>query len=74
MFTDIFEGTVITGDSLSFTVTVKVHVAIFPAASVAVDVTIVLPVWKNVPEAGEVDTVEEQLSDEVTLKFTIAPH
>lgn len=36
-----------------FTVTVKVHCAVFICASVAVQVTVVVPTAKHVPEAGE---------------------
>ena len=70
----MFEGAVTTGAWLSFTDTVNVHEVEFPAASTAVEVTEFVPVWKNDPEAGNDDTVEEQLSAEVTEKFTIAPH
>ena len=37
---------------MSFTVTVKVELAVFPAASVAVQVTRVDPTGKVLPEAG----------------------
>ena len=74
VFTFIVPGQVITGSSLSVTVTVNVQVDVLPAASVAVDVTEVVPIGKIVPEAGvELTDDEEQLSVEVTLKFTIAP-
>jgi len=37
---------------VSFTVTVKVHVAVLPDASATVQVTVVVPTGKNEPEAG----------------------
>ena len=49
---DIAAGQVIVGGWLSTTVTVKEHVAVFPAASVAVAVTVVVPEAKVEPEAG----------------------
>jgi hypothetical protein len=55
-------------------VTVNVHVEVLPDASVAVAVTVVVPVAKNVPEAGELVMVAEQLSVALIEKFTIAPH
>ena len=45
-------GQVIVGACVSFTVTVKVQVAVLPTASVAVDVTVVVPTGKKLPEAG----------------------
>ena len=35
------------------TVTVKLHVDLFPDASVAVTVTVVVPIGKSVPDARE---------------------
>ena len=49
----IFAGHAMVGFSVSLTVTVKVHVAVLPDASVAVQVTVVVPFGKAVPEAGE---------------------
>ena len=46
-----------TGFSVSVTVTVKVEVEVLPAASVAVQVTVVGPKSKVDPEAGEQLTV-----------------
>jgi hypothetical protein len=63
------------GACVSFTVTVKVQVAVLPEASVAVEVTVVVPVGNRLPEAGTlVTTTPGQLSVAVALKFTIAPH
>jgi len=42
----------IVGGSLSTTVTVNVHCAVKPAASVAVQVTVVVPLLKVEPDAG----------------------
>jgi hypothetical protein len=38
-------------------VTAKLHVAVFPAVSVAMHVTVVVPIGKQLPEAGEHTTV-----------------
>ena len=46
-------GAVSTGAVVSFTVTVKVFVAVLPAASFAVTVTVVVPIAKVAPEAFE---------------------
>ena len=66
--------TVITGSCASRTVTVNVQIELFPQASVAVDVTVVVPSGKAVPEAGELTivTAPAQLSIAVTVKFTTA--
>ena len=71
--TFIVAGQEITGGSLSATVTLNEHVEIFPAASVATEFTVVVPIGKTLPEAGTDITFEVQLSFEVTLKFTTAP-
>ena len=63
-----------TGGILSVTVTLKEHVTVLPEASVAVDVTIVVPTEKNEPDDGTDTTFTEQLSVAVTLKLTTAPH
>jgi hypothetical protein len=72
----ISTGQVITGGSVSFTVTVKEHVAVLPAASVAVQVTVVFPTGKKVPDAGvQVAVAPGQLSVTVgSGNVTIAPH
>src|SRR5690242_18130061 len=46
-------GTVMTGGVTSCTTTVNEALPVFPAASVAVHVTTVLPTWKTVAESGE---------------------
>lgn len=74
VFTFMVAGQLIAGSSLSVTVTVNVQVEELPAASVAVDVIVVVPIGNNVPEAGIERTDAEQLSVEETLKFTSAPH
>ena len=48
----MFAGQTMLGGWLSLTVTVKVHVAILPEASVALQVTVVVPFAKAEPEAG----------------------
>jgi len=45
------------GGCTSFTVTVNVQLAVLPAASVAVAVTVVVPTGKVLPDAGTVVTV-----------------
>jgi hypothetical protein len=50
-------GHAIVGASVSLTVTVNVHAAVLPAASVAVHVTVVTPFAKVAPEAGAHETV-----------------
>ena len=64
---------VITGNCTSFTVTVNVQVAVMPQASVAVEVTVVVPIGNTEPDAGTLTTVTApQLSVAVTVKFTTA--
>jgi hypothetical protein len=59
----------------SLTVTVNMQVEALPAASVAVQVTVVVPTGKNVPDGGEQTTVTPgQLSVAVAVKVTMAPH
>src|SRR6476646_9438053 len=53
----IFPGQLIVGASVSLTVTVKLQFLEFPAASVAVHVTVLLPFGKVEPEAGTHVTV-----------------
>ena len=67
-------GQVTTGASSSVTVTVNVHTAVFPAGSVAVAVTVVVPIENVEPEARLYVTVAEQLSEAVASKVTNAPH
>ena len=66
---DMLDGTVMVGriSSVYVTVTVKSSVPVFPAASDAVQVTVVGgPTEKNEPEAGE------QVGPEVTLTLSVA--
>ena len=63
VLTTMLAGQVITGGSLSLTVTVKLQLAVFPATSVAVQLTGVVPFGKLEPEDGEQEAVAtEQLS------------
>jgi len=59
----------ITGGCISFTVTVKEHVALLLEESVAVQVTVVTPCGKVLPEGGEqvAVIVPSQLSFAVTV-------
>ena len=70
----MFAGQEITGFSPSVTVTLNEQVEVLPAASVAVEVTVVVPTVKNEPLAGDETTFAEQLSVAVTEKLTTAPH
>jgi hypothetical protein len=59
----------------SFTVTLKLQPEVLPAASVAVQATVVVPTGKNEPDAGEQLVVTPgQLSAAVGAKVTTAPH
>jgi hypothetical protein len=70
-----FAGSVRTGAVLSPTATVKVPEAVFPAASVAVHVTVVVPIGKVDPEAGvqTTGTGPSIASRADALKVAIAP-
>jgi hypothetical protein len=58
-------GQTIAGASVSLTVTVNEQVAVFPAPSVAVQITVVVPTANMLPEAGEHKMDEPgQLSEE----------
>ena len=60
----IFAGQVIAGACVSLTVTVNVHEALLPLASLTVQVTVVVPFGKVEPDAGTQDAAPtpEQLS------------
>jgi hypothetical protein len=62
------------GNCASATVTVKVQVLLLPHASVAVEVTVVVPIGNANPLAGLLTIVigPAQLSVAVTVKFTTA--
>ena len=68
VFSEGLDGTVITGGVVSSktTVTVKLAVPTLPAASDAVQVTVVVPTGKPEPEAGE------QVGPEVTAVSSLA--
>jgi hypothetical protein len=71
----MLDGHVTTGASVSVMVTVKAHVAVLPEASVAVQVTVVVPTAKQVPEAGEQLTVTPgQLSVAVATNVSTEQH
>lgn len=71
----MFEGHESAGACVSLTVTLKPHVEVFDDASVAVHVTIVVPIGKADPEAGTQATdAPGQLSEAVAEKFTTAEH
>jgi hypothetical protein len=64
-----------TGASVSFTVTSKLQVEVLPSASVATDVTVVVPIANTLPDAGVLTTVTPgQLSVAPTVNVTAAPH
>jgi hypothetical protein len=74
-FTVRFAGQVICGGWLSFTLTVKLHVALLPLASVAVLVTVIVPTGKLLPLAGTLTTLTPgQLSVAVTTNVTLLEH
>src|SRR5258708_28857566 len=65
----------ITGNCVSFTVTVKLHVALLPTTSVPVPVTVVVPTAKLLPLAGTLTTLTPgQLSAAVTTNVTLLEH
>src|SRR5258708_9620709 len=65
----------ITGNCVSFTVTVKLHVALLPCASVAVLVTVVVPTAKLLPLTGTLNTLTPvPLSAPVTTTVTLLEH
>jgi hypothetical protein len=73
--TTIFEGGVKVGSSASETVTLKDPLSVFPAASVAVQLTVVVPTLKADPEGGAQEiVVPGQLSVAVGVKLTAAEH
>lgn len=55
------------------TITWKEQLEVLPDGSVAIEVTVVLPIGKNDPEAGVVVNITEQLSVAITLKLKIVP-
>ena len=77
LLAETLAGQEMVGFSVSLTVTVKVHIPILPAASVAVQVTVVVPTVKNDPLGGlqTTDKDDVQLSETVgALYVTEAPH
>jgi hypothetical protein len=72
--TEIFAGQLATGGWVSFTVTVKLHDAVLPAPSTAVQVTIVVPNENVEPLAGTQEAVAPQLSVTVVVNVTTAEH
>jgi len=52
-----------TGNSVSFTVTMKLQLAVLPLASVAMQLTVLAPVLKTLPLVGlQLTVTPEQLS------------
>src|SRR5204862_3298923 len=74
--TVMFPGQMIVGGCVSRTVTVKEQLFVLPLASVAVEVTVVVPTGKEEPLEGILATtgVPAQLSVAVTLKVTFVEH
>src|SRR6266511_3141488 len=73
--TTMLVGQVIFGGSESLTVTVNEQLELLPAPSLAVQVTVVVPVGKNEPEAGLQTTMTPGLlSVAVTEYVTTAEH
>ena len=75
LFAVTFAGHVIAGACVSLTVTLKLHVPVFDAASVAVHVTSVVPIGNVDPDVG-MHAIEApgQLSDADAEKLTTAEH
>lgn len=67
-------GHVIDGGSVSFTVTVKLHVASGGMPLVAVQLTVVLPFGNTLPDGGTQVTVGVGTPVAVTLNITVAEH
>ena len=71
----MFAGQVIIGGCVSTTVIVNEHMLVFPAASVATAVTVVVPFGNAEPDGGVATTLTPgQLSVAVTTKLTTAEH
>src|SRR5260221_3334607 len=71
----MFPGQETTGLSVSLTTMLKLHPAVLPVASVAVQVTVFVPVAKLEPLGGtQTSATPGQLSVAVAAKFTIALH
>jgi len=63
MFVTTLPGQVMTGNSVSFTVTMKLQLAVLPLASVAMQVTVFGQVLKTLPLVGlQLTVTPEQLS------------
>ena len=60
-------GSVRAGGVVSFTVTVKLPVAVFPAASLAVQLTVVVVIANVEPEAGVQPTATVPLTKSVAV-------
>ena len=68
-------GHVMTGLSRSRTSTWKLHAAVLPLVSRAVQITMATPLLKLEPDGGEHETLAPgQLSLTLTLKLTIVLH
>ena len=67
-------GTVTAGGVVSTTVTVKLFMPVLPCPSLALQVTVVAPRAKLLPEAGEqlTETNPAQVSLALALKVTVA--
>src|SRR4051812_47129326 len=71
----MFAGQVITGASRSWTMTRKAHAPVFPLGSPAVQLTVLVPFEKLLPDGGaHVTGTVAQLSVAVTSKLPIAVH
>src|SRR5689334_13858137 len=75
---DAASETVICGASASFTTTLKVHLALLPLLSVAVQVTVVVPTGNLDPDTGTQVTLAvtpgQELAGTGAAKFTTALH
>jgi hypothetical protein len=74
-FTIILFGQVITGGSRSITLTLKLQRAVLPLASLAVTITVVVPIENCAPDGIDVvtSTFEQLFCTTGGGKFTVAP-
>jgi hypothetical protein len=70
----MFSGQVITGGTVSVTVTVKLQLDVRPSWSVTVQVSVVVPTGNAVADGGSQTTVGEQSSEDVGENVVTAAH
>ena len=65
-------GQLIAGGAMSLTVTVKLHIAVLPPPSVAVQVTVVVPFGKDEPDCGVHITNGDSVQMSVAVALYVA--